>query len=84
VNIKAPTENSVAALIPRSLMNPRKKLFVPKKTPAKKLGKIRNLSGFSSSSVGSFPGSAKVALRTSCLSKISPFLLPMELDRFLS
>ena len=44
--MKAPKENNDAALIPRPLMNPRKKLFVPKKTPAKKLGKIRNLRGF--------------------------------------
>ena len=49
VNKNAPTENNVAALIPRSLMNPRKKLFVPKKTPARKLGTIKNLRGLSSS-----------------------------------
>ena len=41
--IKAPSENSKAAAIPRLLINPRKKLFVPRNTPAIKLGKIRNL-----------------------------------------
>ena len=40
-------ENNVAAFIPNSLMKPRKKLLVPRKTPAIKLGKIKNFSGLS-------------------------------------
>ena len=82
--MKAPKENNDAALIPRPLMNPRKKLFVPKKTPAKKLGKIRNLRGFSLSDSAGTPSSLYVAYLTLVVSKMSPPLSPMELERFLS
>lgn len=47
--IKPPNENSYAASRPSELMNPRKKLFVPKKIPAARLGRIRNFLGESSS-----------------------------------
>jgi hypothetical protein len=48
VTQNAPSEKIKAAAIPISLMNPRKKLLVPRKTPAKKLGKAKNL-GFGTS-----------------------------------
>jgi len=79
--MKAPRENRVAALIPRSLINPRKKLFVPKKTPAMKLGKIRNFSGFSPSDEANYSPSAHTAVLKFTTSKISPPLSPIELAR---
>lgn len=42
VKTMAPTENMYAAGTPVSLIQPRRKLFSPRQTPAKKLGNAKN------------------------------------------